>query len=1006
MTDRRHHRLPHSHWVFVRVVQTAVTFLAVCPAAWGLNIMLHKAPAGTTLTPVYDPNLNQLQDAMEAAALYWESIILDNHTVDVTFGYVDLAPAVHGLAVVNDHDGLRATDGSVAFDIENNMVGDWYFDPTPHNHSEFSMHQVLYRDLAGPARNLFYDNVAPEVLEVGYWGNYVGADQGRDALTTAVHELGHILGLSAALPDFNTEVGDGEYNFNIFYTQGLATAVNYHSPDPQERDHVRSSDSTMAVGAGHGDRNLPGATDVFAAATVSNWLLIDLPRKDFWGNGATNWNNNLNWPGNRLPDAEDEVYVRNGATPTLTIANGAAGNLFIQEEAVVSTGNETLNVTDKVTIEGGNPGAQANLVVNSGGRVTANEIELNEGGLLTLTSGVTEEVEADVVDINPGGVLLGNGDVRVNSILRNDGTISAFAGAGDELSLLSGPVDLDGVNGDGEVFAVLGNLRVSADISDPFDGRMTIGSGHQVQIFGSSWQVGQVANSDAEIILQGGSITNPARLIKTLSSITFNSGSLEVSGAGEIVGRTIFEDGFTMNVNSGATLILGSETTYRGGTHQGNGVLRFGDVVIVEADTTLGSSTVDLDSTSGATAIQLDFSALTLNVNSVDLDNNRFDGSLQLTGQGASLIVNLSSPADSWQMDGTLTASVAGILPQTTLAGNPVSVTGDMTITGSSIISAPMDLSGSLTTGNILTTVTLQNGPHIIRNGSTTSGGGRLRVFPGGQLLVEDDAVIGIEVSNDGRFEPGTSIGLATINEDFTQTASGTLAMELSGAPGTNQDVLDVNGSASINGALEVTVLEGAMPSIGPIYTLLTADSVSGTFDLTLLSETIFQYEGTLSYPGTRVTLQFTDVSMFGDFVEDMTLDCADVDALVAEIASGDMNAIFDLNDDTLVDMADLELWLQEAGEFNVGGPYLPGDANLDGTVDGADYQEWIANKFTSTAAWCSADFNADGVTDGRDLLIWNQFKFMSSDMAQMVPEPVAGWLLLLCGVWAFGRRK
>ena len=34
-------------------------------------------------------------------------------------------------------------------------------------------------------------------------------------MTTAVHELGHILGLSAGLPDFNTEISDGEYNFNI-----------------------------------------------------------------------------------------------------------------------------------------------------------------------------------------------------------------------------------------------------------------------------------------------------------------------------------------------------------------------------------------------------------------------------------------------------------------------------------------------------------------------------------------------------------------------------------------------------------------------------------------------------------------------------------------------------------------------------------------------------------------------------------------------------------------------
>ena len=130
-----------------------------------------------------------------------------------------------------------------------------------------------------------------------------------------------------------------------------------------------------------------------------------------------------------------------------------------------------------------------------------------------------------------------------------------------------------------------------------------------------------------------------------------------------------------------------------------------------------------------------------------------------------------------------------------------------------------------------------------------------------------------------------------------------------------------------------------------------------------------------------------------GDFNNDGNLDCMDINALTAEIAAGTNTARFDLTNDGLVNLDDRDQWLVLGGAANLtsGNPYLLGDANLDGQVDGSDFGVWNANKFQTLAAWCSGDFNADGNIDGSDFGIWNTNKFRSSDAAlNSVSHPVA----------------
>jgi hypothetical protein len=181
-------------------------------------------------------------------------------------------------------------------------------------------------------------------------------------------------------------------------------------------------------------------------------------------------------------------------------------------------------------------------------------------------------------------------------------------------------------------------------------------------------------------------------------------------------------------------------------------------------------------------------------------------------------------------------------------------------------------------------------------------------------------------------------------------------------------------------------------PSNGSVFYWNTTGRPVGEMQTIMITAT--NDWGQVSEP---LTLTVRIVSS-GDFDSDGGFDCDDIDALVEEIVVGTNQVTFDMTGDNLVDLADRDAWLAAAGVHNLpsGNPYLPGDANLDGIVDGSDFGVWNANKFTNVAAWCSGDFTADGVVDGSDFGIWNANKFTSSDAAT-VPEPAtASYLMAL----------
>jgi len=84
----------------------------------------------------------------------------------------------------------------------------------------------------------------------------------------------------------------------------------------------------------------------------------------------------------------------------------------------------------------------------------------------------------------------------------------------------------------------------------------------------------------------------------------------------------------------------------------------------------------------------------------------------------------------------------------------------------------------------------------------------------------------------------------------------------------------------------------------------------------------------------------------------------------------------------------------------------IPGDANLDGLVDGQDFTFLKANFGLGTpgspATWAMGNFNGDYIVDGQDFTIMKAH-FGESEAGQPVPEPAT--MLLALGAWAMLPR-
>lgn len=583
------------------------------------------------------------------------------------------------------------------------------------------------------------------------------------------------------------------------------------------------------------------------------------------GSGAISLKNNvllenqagatINFLGNLLVDFTNPgggVFINNG---TVT-RSGNTGECTID---VDFTNNGTLNVSSgtlKLTRSSAHNNGTVNtaagaLLQFSVGAHNLNSVNFSGSGTVELTSttgtlnimGSGVILDANVTLALSGGVINGNAPLAANGPFTwSKGTIS-----GANTFSCSGPVSFNGTNTkliDGQVFSNSGSLTWSgtADI--------LLANGALLENkAGATFQIQTDAQIDFAQPL-GGVFTNAGSVVKTNSSgatsfdVEFtNNGILNLSsGSLELKRNSTF--------SGVCDLAAGSVLHFNGGSHNFNGLALQGEGTLLVTN----NGTIDVNSPgiTGAVSSIFEIVAGTMNLDAPAVFNGTFNWNAGSINGPASLAVN-----GTMNLLGGVDKILDAINLTNTGAVNLIGA-GDLRLVNNTILNNQAGATFDIR-NNIAIDYLLPNGGSFNNSGTVIkSGGGGMADFnidflnqgvldirSGGFVFtktlsndvsgsIQGNGTLGVFTANflnDGTVKPGTSPGALTISGNYPQSASGLLQIEIGGyTAGSTYDRLNVQGSASFNGTLEVSLANNFVPTLGDTFKVAGYSSRTGQF--------------------------------------------------------------------------------------------------------------------------------------------------------------------------------
>jgi hypothetical protein len=524
--------------------------------------------------------------------------------------------------------------------------------------------------------------------------------------------------------------------------------------------------------------------------------------------------------------AASSTLQQNSSTATFTLGNGStvsgagtllvtAGTLSVSGAATAQnltlatvrlSGAGTLTTTGQLSVIGNTLTVDvARLVTNGttsfgGNAANFTGTVIDNGGTATLAAGTVNLSGATFNNLAGGTFLLSS-----NSTPNLGGTGGQFNNAG----LLRRPVP--------------GNAVISIPVNN--SGTFDLAAGATVFVNAGGTSTGTVTlGASATLLLNGATATFTLGNGSTASGAgTFlvNVGTLGVPGAAS-----------AQNLSFGSARLTGTGTLTTTGQLSFTGGNMLVDVAHLVA---LGPVSIGNFMTISGTAVETG-GVTTLVTNApVTLQNsatwtNRAAATLNL--QGSAVI------------GGTAGAQFvnAGLVRKSSGGNGQLTVLVSNTATGSLSVEL-----GTLFTGafsNAGSTSVLAGQTLVVTQGAYTQTGGQTTVFGAallnatGGMTLTGGALLGVgtvvaNVTNDGGLvSPGApTAGLLTINGSYTQTSRGALNIEIGGlTPGTGYDRLVVNGTVTLDGALNVSTLNGFLPNFGDFFDVLTFQARNGDF--------------------------------------------------------------------------------------------------------------------------------------------------------------------------------
>ncbi len=659
--------------------------------------------------------------------------------------------------------------------------------------------------------------------------------------------LGKDDGSSAANVYFtNTQTIDGQGSFQMLGRSGVVANHLY----AQSGTVTLGPDLTIHAPSGNiGQANARGAfvNQGTLAVDQGGTLFLDGP----WSNSGTIlMDGGTLYLGGTFALEPGTTWMRTGGTVNLTGTLDNAGAAVVLDEAGPINFSGTIkNAT--LTETGGTA-----LVVTRYQSPTLDGVTLNgdldlatNGGLLHVRTGLTLNGTAAVSQDDGstfGTISFDTGlTVAGRAIFRTGNYGDLNVGALD--TVIFGPrVTVEGRAGSigaGASGTFINQGTIADDLGGTFSvgfgrggynaGTLRTSAGSTLSIAGNTWSNrGKIRVTDATINLGGSFTTAGLGRLRRRNSTVNLTGALDNTGSTLSLGGPFrLQGSITGGTVLGAELIPGTgslqgEVTVVGDLNNGSalyiGYIGTSSVVVTGTYTQTGVLVIQQSCTLSVLGGFANFADGTLSGGLYDIVGTfRFPGAA-ITADAADLTLVGSNSQITDENGADALASLAVIAPGGSLTlrgGRNLSTAGDLTNSGSLAIAQG--------TVNV-------NGTFTQTDGRTTLDGGTLTAqfvdLQGG--ILAGSGTINADVNNAAEIDVGTpgAAGLLTVNGNFTQTPDGVLSLKLGSFDDGPYDQLVVSGTATLDGTLNVTLLDSFVARAGDAYRVLCAGAVTGGF--------------------------------------------------------------------------------------------------------------------------------------------------------------------------------